>query len=196
MIKNKSDLAYYLECDKIALMIPRDKKRPSYFDNIWKYEISLRKSEYYLSQNGIINKLLYVFWYFRFRSLGVKLSIEIWPNQFGPGLSIAHAGGIVVNGNARIGANCRIHEGVTIGATNGQNEAAQIGNNVFIGSGAKIIGNLSISDDVAIGAGAVVTKSVTEVGITVGGIPARKISDHGSSSNIVKATDIVKNMGK
>lgn len=196
MIRNKTDLTYYLKCDKIALMIPKEKKRPSYFDYIWKYEILLRKSEYYLNQPGLIKKILYLLCYFRFRSLGIKLNIEMWPNQFGPGLSIAHAGGIVVNGNAKIGSNCRIHEGVTIGATNGQNEAAQIGNNVFIGSGAKIIGNLTIPDDVAVGAGAVVTKSIIQAGITVGGVPAKKISEQGSSSNIVKATEIVKGRRK
>lgn len=46
--------------------------------------------------------------------MSAKLSISIKPNVFGPGLSIAHYGGIVVNPNAHIGSNCRIHEGLLL----------------------------------------------------------------------------------
>lgn len=113
-------------------------------------------------------------------------------NVIGPGLSIAHIGTIIIANNAKIGANCRIHEGVTIGATNGSNESALIGNNVFIGSGVKIIGKVIIEDDVAIGANAVVTKNILEKATTWGGIPARKISNNSSSSNIIKGTELYK----
>ena len=191
MIKSRKDLKYYLMCDKVALMVPNSKKRPGFFDVIWKYEIALRKSEYYLNCASGIGKIGYYFWYFRFKKLGIKLNIEIWVNQFGPGLSIALAGGIVVNGNAKIGNNCRIHEGVTIGATNGSIGAAKIGNNVFLGSGAKIIGDIKIADNVAVGAGAVVVKDIMENGITVGGVPAQIISRQDSSTNLINATDIV-----
>jgi serine O-acetyltransferase len=98
---------------------------------------------------------------------------------------------IVVAVNARIGANCRIHEGVTIGATNGSDGAAKIGDNVFIGSGAKIIGEIKIADNIAIAANAVVVKDILESGITVGGVPAKKISSNDSSSNLIRATEIV-----
>lgn len=120
----------------------------------------------------------------RYHKLSIKLGINIPPNVFGPGLSIAHYGTIVVNSNSRVGKNCRIQEGVNIGATNGKASAPQIGNNVFIGSGAKIIGKVTIADDVAIGAGCVVVKSITEKGITVAGVPAKKVSDHNSHSNL------------
>lgn len=100
------------------------------------------------------------------------------------GLALAHPGTIVINGNAKIGKNCRIHEGVTIGATNGSGDSAIIGDNVFIGTGAKIIGKVSIADDVAIGANAVVVKSILEAGTTWAGIPAVKISEKNSHSNL------------
>lgn len=58
-----------------------------------------------------------------------------------------------------------------------------IGDNVFLASGAKIIGDIHIADDVAVGANAVVVKSVEESGITVGG-PAKKISDNNSHANL------------
>jgi serine O-acetyltransferase len=72
---------------------------------------------------------------------------------------------------------------VNIGSTNGS-KAPKLGNNVFIGTGAKIIGDITIADNVAIGANAVVVKSITEPGTTWGGIPAKKISDHDSRSNM------------
>lgn len=58
--------------------------------------------------------------------------------------------------------------------------AATIGDNVFIGTGAKIIGDISIANNVVIGANSVVCKSIEEPGITVAGIPAKKISEKDS----------------
>lgn len=90
-------------------------------------------------------------------------------NSFGLGLSIAHGGTVVVNDIARIGKNCRIHEGVTIGTTGKNGRAAIIGDNCFIATGAKIIGDIHLGNDIAIGANAVVVKSFLENGITLGG---------------------------
>ena len=90
----------------------------------------------------------------------------------------------MVHGNARVGRNCRLQEGVTIGATNGSHEAATIGDNCYFGSGAKVIGAVTIADDVAVGANAVVTKDITEPGTSWAGIPAGKISDKDSHSNL------------
>ena len=86
----------------------------------------------------------------------------------GKGLALPHRVTIAINGATKIGENCRIHQGVTIGSTSGSMESAVIGNNVFIGSGANIIGGLSIADDVAIGANAVVVKTINEAGTTGG----------------------------
>ena len=101
-------------------------------------------------------------------------------------MSIAHYGTITVNDNARIGKNCRIQEGTCIGSTNGNNDAPIIGDNVFIGTGAKIIGNIKIGNNIAIGANAVVTKSFENGNITIAGIPAKKISDNNSHNNLQK----------
>lgn len=192
MIKTKDDLKYYLACDKVALKIPSTRKFPRpVFDSIWKYEIILRKAEYHKNNNGLLHKILYSYERVKLEKLGMKLSIFIRPNVFGPGLSIAHYGGIVVNQNAQIGRNCRIHEGVTIGATNGSNKAAIIGDNCFIGSGAKIIGDLELGNNVTIGAGTVVIRSVVDDNATVVGNPARLVNHNGSAQNIVDATAIV-----
>ena len=122
----------------------------------------------------------------------LKLGFSIPLNVFGPGLSIAHYGTIVIAEGAKVGSNCRIHEGVTIGATNGTTNAAIIGDNVFIGTGAKIIGGVRISDNVQIAANAVVVKNIiSENGCTVGGVPARVISNSTSELNLIKATEII-----
>ena len=81
--------------------------------------------------------------------------------------------------------NCRIQESTTIGATNGNVNAARIGDNVFIGSGARIIEKIKIADDIAIGANAVVTKDFLEKGIIIAGVPAKKNSDNDSHSNLM-----------
>lgn len=186
MITNKKDLNYYLSQDAIALR--RNTKRPRLFgDEIWKYQILLRKTEYYSNLFHSSKKHLlfcYIWYKLKLHKYSVKLGFSIPLNVFGPGLSIAHYGTIVVNGAAKVGKNCRIHEGVNIGATNGGASAPQIGDNVFIGTGAKIIGDISVANDVAIGANAVVVKSITENGVTYGGVPAEKISSNNSHSNL------------
>ena len=132
-----------------------------------------------------IGKAISVWLHFRLRKMGRKLcGYHIPPNAFEEGLSIAHWGPIVVHPTAKIGKNCRIQQCVTIGATNGQNEAATIGDNVFIGPCTSIIGKITIGSDIAIGANTVVTKSFEENGITIAGAPARKISDNNSHSNL------------
>ena len=186
MITTKKELKYYLSQDAIALRYNR--KKPRIFgDDVWKYQIILRKSEYFTNsfRNSKKYLLFHYLWYrFRLHKYSVKLGFSIPINVFGPGLSIAHYGTIVVNSAAKVGKNCRIHEGVNIGATNGSTLAPKIGDNVFIGTGAKIIGDISIASDVVIGANAVVVKSITESGVTYGGVPAKKISSNNSHSHL------------
>lgn len=83
-----------------------------------------------------------------------------------------HLNGIFIHRNAEIGRNCTIFHQVTIGANEHRGEfwrAPKIGNAVYIGAGAKIIGGITIGDNVRIGANAVVTKNVAE-NMTVVGI--------------------------
>lgn len=178
MIKSKEDLMKYMAQDKIRLNVPSARKHPRpFYDEIWKFEIALRKAEYAVNCNTLI---IYRLWRkLRFHQWSVRLGYSIPLNVFGPGLSIAHYGTVVVNANAVVGENCRIQEGVNIGSS-GSEKAPVIGDNVFLGSGAKVIGDIRIASGIAVGAGAVVTKSFEEENITIAGIPARKISDHGS----------------
>ena len=94
--------------------------------------------------------------------------------EFGKGLVIMHGVGVVINSGARGGKNIVIESGVVIGAVrNGVPvQVPQLGSNIFIGSGAKILGGIKIGNNVKIGANAVVVKDVPD-NVTVVGIPAR-----------------------
>lgn len=187
MIDCKETYIRYREQDRIALGRKQDRHPRLFGDEIWKFEILLRKVEYYTNcRKDFVSRMINKYHKFRFHRLSVKLGFTIPINVFGEGLSIPHYGTIVVHGNARIGKNCRLQEGVTIGATNGSHEAATIGDNCYFGSGAKVIGAVTIADDVAVGANAVVTKDIIEPGTSWAGIPARKISDTDSHSNLCK----------
>ena len=180
LIKSKADLKEYLEADKKNL--GRITRRPSLFDTTWKFEIALRKLEYYsnVPSNPILSFMKF-YWRFRHRLLEVICGFEIPINVFGKGLSIAHQGNIIVNPYARIGENCRIHVGVNIGTAAGvERRVPQIGNNVYIAPGVKIFGDIEIANGIAIGANAVVCKSFLEENVTIAGVPAKQISDKGS----------------
>lgn len=183
MITNKEEYKTYLEHDRIALGETRAYPLP--FDVIWRFERLLRKAEYYRNCHRTPFGKLYAYWlHYRVHEFGRKLGFSIPLNVFDSGLSIAHVGTIVVNGNARVGKNCRIQECTTIGATNGSTDAPVLGDNVFLGSGARIIGKVTIANDVAIGANAVVVHDVLTPGITVAGVPAKQISAHDSHDNL------------
>jgi serine O-acetyltransferase len=92
--------------------------------------------------------------------------------EFGPGLVLIHSTGVVINGSVRGGSGIHIEHQVTIGAE--RRVSPTIGDNVFIGAGAKIIGNVKIGDGARIGANAVVTKDVP-AGRTAVGVPARLV---------------------
>lgn len=195
MIKSKKEFREYLEADKLALLgnvkLNRNFKikqviAPNY---IFRYQRLLRKLEYYKNcKAGILNKTLYYYLKVKFRKESLRLGFSIPENVFGPGLAIVHYGTIIVNPNARIGKNCRIHADVNIGASGGDFRAPEIGNNVYIGPGAKIYGDIKIADNIAIGANSCVNKSFLESDIMIAGMPAKKIKKIDISKIIKQAT--------
>jgi serine O-acetyltransferase len=114
--------------------------------------------------------LIYKVWYKLVQILtGIELPCEA---QIGRNFVIDHFGGIVISGYARFGDNCRIRNGVVVGIRRpGESRAPIIGNNVDIGAGAKLLGPISIGDNVVIGANAVVISDVPDNCIAVG-VPA------------------------
>lgn len=128
--------------------------------------------------------ILYNFFYFLISlSTGIHIPIEA---TIGEGLYIGHWGGIVVHPNTVMGENCNLSQEVTIGeGGRGNNRGVPvIGDRVYIGPGAKIFGNITIGNDVAIGANAVVNKSVPDNAV-VGGVPAVVLNYNGSKDFVI-----------
>ena len=91
-----------------------------------------------------------------------------------------HVGPILMNGNVQVGEDCTFHINTALVAGGTNDEVPTLGNGVIMGIGSVAVGGVAIADYVAIGANAVVNKSIDESNVTVAGIPAKKISDHGS----------------
>jgi len=99
-------------------------------------------------------------------------------------LEIEHHGCIVIHGAVRMGDDCMIRQGVTIG-NGGRRDplgAPVIGDRVEVGAGAKLIGRITIGNDVIVGANAVVVRDVPDNAV-VGGVPARIIRINGASAH-------------
>lgn len=117
----------------------------------------------------VIPKLLQLLIFFLFNSY---LPYQI---TMGRRCKIGHRGiGVVINKDAKIGNNVLIRAHVTIGKKDPDTPAPKIGNNVILGDGAKIIGDITIGNGVIVGANAVVVKNV-EDNMIVGGVPAKVI---------------------
>ena len=124
-------------------------------------------------KNAIIRKLCSFIYKFLYKLVQIITGIEL-PCEavVGDNFLIDHFGGIVISGYAKFGDNCRIRNGVVVGLKNVSDPCApQIGNNVDIGSGAKLLGQIKIGNNVSIGANSVVLIDVPDNAIAVG-VPA------------------------
>ena len=118
-------------------------------------------------------------WYFIARAISQFarnwVGIEIHPGaKIGKGLVIDHGMGVVIGETSVIGDDCVIFHGVTLGGTGkdrGKKRHPTLGNNVMIGCGAKVLGNITIGDNAKVGANSVVTKDVPP-DTNVVGVPA------------------------
>lgn len=122
---------------------------------------------------------LLIFWYAR---LGIKYGIRIpLLCQIGPGLLIEHWGGIWVNAEVVIGANCNLCHNVTLGLAGreGQKGTPRVGDNVFIGPGSMALGNIQIGNGAVITANSVALDDIPENGVLMGN-PGRVFSRQGS----------------
>lgn len=145
---------------------------------------------HYTRSNPVLNlfvyqtvaRPLYVRYTYKF---GISIPFE---TQIGSGFYIGHFGGIVVNEECVIGKNCNISHGVTLGVVNrGDKQGCPtIGDNVYIGPGAKIVGKIKVGNFAAVGANCVVTHDVPDYGVVVG-IPGRVISQEGSAGYVNRA---------
>lgn len=181
MIRSKTELREFLDQDKLALGIETNlfyNLRNLIIPNhIYNFQRRMRLTSYYKHQAGFFNKILYGWHKFWYRKQSLKLGFSIPEDVFGPGLAIVHYGTIVVNMNAKIGANCRIHACTNIGASGGSSKAPQLGNNIYIGPGAKIYGEINIADNCAIGANATVFKTIDQKSVMIAGNPGKVIKE-------------------
>ena len=144
---------------------------------IWNFQKRLRITEYHLNAG---NKIRYTISRILLNHKMNKTGLHIFPNICGKGLKIMHLGPVLMNGRVKIGENVTIHIMTSFVAGGTNHDTPVIGNDVIIGVGATVLGGVKIADGMAVGANAVVNKSFNEKNIAIAGIPARKISDHGS----------------
>jgi serine O-acetyltransferase len=181
----RSDLYRYTGEVGVALFLKRMRMDPGFRYSFWMRTCA------YLEQSGmwcrgifirIARTILQHYTY--------KYGISIpYITKIGSGLCIGHFGGIVVSAGTVIGKNCNIAHDVTLGQANrGKNKGyPTIGDNVYIGPGAKVVGKVRIGDNVAIGANCVVTRDVPNNAVIVG-VPGKVISYNGSK-DYVNRTD-------
>jgi len=142
------------------------------------FAISIYRFFSFLSQNKIPNFIIR----FPIEKIveilcGISLPAKC---EIGPGLRIHHFGEIVIHDSIKIGANATLYHGVTLGVKHDEDvQGPVIGNNVYIGAGAKILGDIKIGDNVTIGANAVVLCDVPDNATAIG-VPARIVAkvDH------------------
>lgn len=138
-------------------------------------------------------------WLGRFLShLGRFLTgIEIHPSAtVGRRVFIDHGMGVVIGETAEVGDDCTLYQGVTLGGTslNGGKRHPTLGNNVVVGSGAKVLGSFRVGDGARIGSNAVVVREVP-AGATATGIPARIVQDAPKSTLSASAQNIASKLG-
>lgn len=136
----------------------------------------------YLNEGIVFRVTLYPLARVIYQLHSTRLGVEIpFRTNIGPGLYIGHYSGIVVHYKSVIGKNCNLLQGVTVGRVfrGDKKGVPTIGDNVFIGPGAVILGNIRVGNNVAIGANSVIVEDVPD-GAVIAGIPGKVVSDKGS----------------
>ena len=175
-ITDRKKLKYYLECDRAVLGIPESLKKPRLLkDHIWRFEILMRKTEYFSNKTTILLKPIYLLYLLRYKKWCRIYNLEIPLNCIREGLRIWHLNGIIINPNAKIGRNCSISARVVIGQS--KDYFPTICDNVELMVESKVLG-ADISDNICVGASSLVIRSITVNNKTIAGIPAKIISNN------------------
>lgn len=161
--------------NKLKLYFLRDRRYM-----IWIFQKNMRFADYYRNRkhgNKIINAIMYLYYCRRRNILGEKLGLDFVGYNIPIGLQLYHPN-IVINNRAQIGKNLHLYGENVIGNNGTISLCPTIGNNVMMGAGAKVFGNVKIADNIKIGAGSIVVTSFLEPGVTIGGIPAKIIKKY------------------
>jgi len=145
----------------------------------------LRKCQQYSKKS-----LKGIFWRLVLRKHQIKYGFQIYPEtEIGEGFYLGHWGAVVINPKEKIGRNCNIAQGVTIGQQNrGKSQgAAESGDEVWIGANAVIVGNIKIGNNVLIAPNAYVNFSVGDNSIVVGN-PASATANNSATKGYINNT--------
>ncbi|MDU4935510.1 MAG: serine acetyltransferase [Peptostreptococcaceae bacterium] len=145
---------------------------------------NLRLAKYYQDKNI----LKYIWYKLRHRKLFYKYSFQIpFETNIGRGFYLAHFGNIIINQSSIIGNNVSIAQGVTIGKTNRGKKAGcpRIGDNVWIGANAVIVGNITIGNNVLIAPLSYVNVDIPSNSIVIGN-PAKIIPKENATQGYIE----------
>lgn len=178
MISSNKELYFYLKADLmmnrgIFKMSFRERlKRLLVPDPVMQYLVSLRYYDRYMSGGGILNPF-YLYHIRRYHKLGEKLGFTIGIQSLGYGVVIPHYGTIVIGPSNRIGNFSVLHTSICI-----TDHGSIIGDAFYCSTGAKIVYQLTLGDNITIGANSVVNKIEDNVkNSMIAGIPAKVIKD-------------------
>jgi serine O-acetyltransferase len=169
MILTRKELRFYLMADRMMnrgtfsrslWQRIRDVILP---DNFMKYLVTMRKLSYYKHKGNPI----WMYYHRRYQKLGLRLGFSIGPDVFGYGLILPHYGTIIVGAKNTIGNYAFIHACTCITSTD-----HEIGDNLFLSVGAKIVSAMKLGNNVTVAANSVVTKPFPEDNILLAGMPA------------------------
>lgn len=177
LINSKEKYEYYKKADVVAYSVHpsfKGKLRALLMDFSYRYARVLRRYEYVLNcKKGLRKQIELFFIVFIYRRLMFQTGYNVPPNVLGPGCCLHGLGPININRGASVGENTRIHVGVHIGTGAGYSNAApKIGKNCYLGPGAKLFGEITVSDYTAVGANSVVNKSCEQSNVLLAGMPA------------------------
>lgn len=142
---------------------------------------------YILRKTQASKGIFRVFWKLILRHYQIKYGFQIYPEtEIGEGFYLGHWGALVINPKVKIGKNCNIAQGVTIGQANrGKNKGVpEIGNEVWIGANAVIVGNIKIGDNVLIAPNAYVNTDIPNNSVVMGN-PAQIIPNENATEGYI-----------
>jgi len=184
MIKTREELRAYLKADREmygkrnSLFVKWLTRSDEYY--IRAFMVTLRHYEYYLNKRrSPLDLIPYLFYWWNYRRLKLKSQLFIMPNTVGPGFYPVHAGFMRSGKYVCVGKNCTVLPMVLIGKSHPGDCKIIIGDNCYIGTGATILGPVTIGNNVTIAAGAVVNKDVPDNAV-VAGVPAKVVKQASS----------------